>query len=115
MSANVATRNKRVTSFNDIGDNIATKTISAMNGTAIAINLNNARNFTLYKNCFSARSLNSKRYFLYSSSIFSTFLCLHSLNNHLMFHHLTTNPIYRFFVHIIGFIVVYFAKSPITI
>lgn len=75
MSANVATRNKRVTSFNDIGDNIATKTISTMNGTAIAINLNNTRNFTLYKNCFSAHSLNSKRYFLYSSSIFSSLLC----------------------------------------
>lgn len=74
MSANVAIRNKRVTSFNDIGDNITTKTISAMNGTAIAINLNNARNFTLCKNCFSARSLNSKRYFLYSSSIFSSLL-----------------------------------------
>ena len=75
MSANVATKNKHVTSFNDIGDNIATKTINAMNGTAIAINLNNARNFTLYKNCFSARSLNSKKYFLYSSSIFSSLLC----------------------------------------
>lgn len=75
MSANVATKNKHVTSFNDIGDNIATKTISTMNGTVIAINLNNARNFTLYKNCFSACSLNSKRYFLYSSSIFSSLLC----------------------------------------
>ena len=115
MSANVATRNKRVTSFNDIGDNIATKTISTMNGTAIAINLNNARNFTLYKNCFSARSLNSKRYFLYSSSIFSTFLCLHILNSYFMLHHLTTNPIYCFFVHIIGFIIVYFVKSPIAV
>lgn len=79
MSANVATKNKHVTSFNDIGDNIATKTISTMNGTAIAINLNNACNFTLYKNCFSARSLNSKRYFLYSSSIFPSFLYLYIL------------------------------------
>lgn len=114
MSANVAIRNKHVTSFNDIVDNIATKTINAMNGTAIAVNLNNARNFTLYKNCFSARSLNSKRYFLYSSSIFSSFLCLHSLNNYFMLHHLTTNPIYCFFVHIIGFIVVYFIKRPIA-
>ena len=115
MSANVAIRNKRVTSFNDIGDNITTKTISAMNGTAIAINLNNARNFTLCKNCFSARSLNSKRYFLYSSSIFSAFLCLHILNSYFMLHHLTTNPIYCFFVHIIGFIIVYFVKSPIAV
>lgn len=115
MSANVATKNKHVTSFNDIGDNIATKTISTMNGTAIAINLNNARNFTLYKNCFSARSLNSKKYFLYSSSISSSFLCLYILNGYFMLHHLTTNPIYYFFVHIIGFIVVYFVKSPIAV
>ena len=32
-----------------------------------------------------------------------------------MLHHLTTNPIYCFFVHIIGFIVVYFVKSPIAV